>query len=223
MLIPYESKATQRLRFAIHQLTIELDTAEAAIDAFHRAMYAFEREYQQRLGDLAESVLILRSQLGLHERNNKAVVVATQLADHDYRQLKTAYRQACKRCHPDYLPDEYREAGLHLFDALNKAYHLQDIVTVEHILWLLQSGQAFSETTVFIHNQTLLEKRHQLLQQMITQKQDQLEQLKMREEYDVSNRDNWNILLYDYQMRLEDELAVLRGKARTLERASRKN
>lgn len=214
MLIPYESDVIRQVRFDIVALSQQLADIEADIQAFHIAMYAFEREYQRRLGDLAESVLVLRAQLGMIDSKNLAVPSVTQLADAAYQQLKSAYRQAAKLCHPDRLSDPHRDIGLALFDTLNKAYHLQDLVSVEHILWLLQSGQAFSDTPVILTNAELLRKRKALLTHLITQQTDQLTQLKMREEYDVSNRDNWNILLYDYQTRLEDELAMLRGRAK---------
>lgn len=216
MLIPHESDATRQIRFDIVTLGQALADVEADIDAFERAMYAFEREYQKRLGDIAEAVLVLRAQLGMLSEQSKAAPSITQLADDDYQQLKVAYRLAAKLCHPDYLPDNRREMGLSLFDTLNKAYHLQDIVTVEHILWLLQSGQAFSDTPVVINDSELLQKRKILLEYLIAQQTDRLAQLKMREDYDVSNRDNWNILLYDYQTQLEDELAMLRGRANAL-------
>lgn len=215
MLIPFETPDTRQLRFDIVVLDKQLAEVEKAIADFHRAVYAFEREYQRRLGDLAEAVSALRLQLGVHEQTqhyDEAAPVLTHLAATEYELLKTAYRQAAKLCHPDRLPAERRTEGLHLFDALNKAYHLQDLVSVEHILWLLQSGQAFSATPLIISRAELLTKRKELLGCLIIQKKDQLEQLKIREDYDVSNRDNWNILLYDYQTQLEDELAVLRGR-----------
>ncbi len=216
MLIPYESPQTRQLRYDITALTQALDNIESEITAFHRDLYAFEREYQRRLGDLAEAVALLRAQLGISVSDSSVSPVLTQLVDEQYQRLKSAYRQAAKRCHPDQLSDAQREVGLQLFDALNKAYHLQDIVQVEHILWLLESGQAFNDTPVVIACSGLLERRKILLEQLIVQKQDQLEQLKMREDYDVSNRDNWNLLLYDYQTQLEDELALLRGRANAL-------
>ncbi len=213
-LIPYESASSRQVRFAIVILSKELSEIENDIVEFHRQMYAFDREYQRRLGDLAEAVSALRIELGIHQQPQygEAAPVLTHLADAEYQLLKTAYRQAAKLCHPDRLPDCRRQAGLQLFDRLNKAYHLQDVVTVEHILWLLQSGQAFAKHSVILSDNTLLLKRKELLGYLLEQKKDQLNSLKMREEYDVSNRDNWNILLYDYQTRLEDELATLRGQ-----------
>lgn len=211
-LIPHESPQARQLRYDIVSLSQTLEAIEHNISAFHHALYAFEREYQNRLGDLAEAVTVLRAQLGISNSANQITPPLTQLADADYRQLKTAYRQAAKLCHPDHLPDDRREAGLQLFDALHKAYHLQDLVQVEHILWLLQSGQAFNCNAV-ITTPELLARRKNLLELLIVQQQDHLAQLKMREDYDVGNRDNWNILLYDYQVQLEDELAMLRGRA----------
>lgn len=225
-LIPHESDSTKKIRFEIVLLTETLDEIEKDIVNFHRTMYAFDREYQRRLGDLAEAVFALRLELGMHEeapQYGEAAPVLTHLADAEYQLLKNAYRQAARLCHPDYLPAENREAGWQLFDTLNKAYHLQDLVTVEHILWLLQSGQAFSNTPVIITDGELLAKRKELLNYLIEQKKDQLTQLRMREEYDVSNRDNWNILLYDYQTRLEDELAILRGRANAVRNIAQKN
>ena len=215
-IIPFESDASRQIRFEIVTLSKDLELIENDINTFHQAIYAFEREYHQRLGDLSEVVLSLRIQLGINEEKQEQVVaVTTYLAEQEYHTLKTVYRQAAKLCHPDYLAYEYRKQGLDLFDKLNKAYHLQDIVTVENILWLLQSGQAFIQKNVIIIDKILLKRRQKLLKEMIEQKQDQLASLKRQEEYDISNRDNWNILLYDYQTRLEDELAILRGRAKT--------
>ncbi len=216
-LVPYESEYLRKTRSDITLLAQTLHDIEAEIRDFQQAQYAFEREYQRRLGDLAEAVVALRAQLGIYETPSAAAPAITELAAADYQQLKNAYRQAAKLCHPDYLPAKHQALGLPLFDRLNKAYHLQDLVEVEHILWLLQSGQAFSQTPVVISSQTLLLKRKALLTLLISQYQDQLAQLKMREDYDISNRDNWNILLYDYQTQLEDELAALRGRAKAQE------
>lgn len=214
-IIPFEEDAIKQTRFDIVILSKQLSCIEKNIDDFHQCAYAFEQEYQQRLGDLAESVLLLRAQLGMTDNNNgAATTVTTYLAEAEYQQLKAAYRKAAKLCHPDYLSEQHRDIGLQLFDTLNKAYHLQDLTTVEHILWLLQSGQAFEENLVIITDDELLLKRKALLSHLIEQKKDQLNQLKMQEEYDVSNPDNWNILLYDYQTRLEDELAVLRSRVK---------
>ncbi len=224
-LIPYESANSRQVRFAIVTLSKALAKVEEDIADFHRSLYAFDREYQRRLGDLADAVLALRIELGIHQQPQygEATPVLTHLAEAEYQLLKTAYRQAAKLCHPDRLPDYRRQAGLQLFDQLNKAYHLQDLVTVEHILWLLQSGQAFAKNNIILSDTVLLLKRKELLGYLLEQKKDQLNSLKMREEYDVSNRDNWNILLYDYQTRLEDELATLRGRINAQRNARHKN
>lgn len=211
-LIPHESDAVRQLRYDIAILSQNLDGVEQQITAFQQAQYAFEREYQNRLGDLAEALVALRAQLGMQQSQHSFTPAITQLADDDYVQLKKAYRQAAKLCHPDYLSDKHRKIGWLLFDSLNKAYHLQDLVQVEMILWLLQTGQAFSDSPLVITHKALLIRRKNLLEQLITQRQDYLEALKRSESYDISNPDNWNILLYDYQTQLEDELAMLRGR-----------
>ncbi|PID63550.1 MAG: hypothetical protein CR974_01590 [Gammaproteobacteria bacterium] len=215
-IIPHESDAVRQLRYDIADQRQQLEALEDEIADFYDALYAFEREYQKRLGDLAAAVGALRTELGMTDSQSSVTPALTQLIDEDYQRLKTAYRQAAKRCHPDQLSEAHREAGLALFDSLNKAYHLQDLVQVEHILWLLETGQAFSDTPVVVTDAELLERRKILLSLLTVQQQDHLEQLKMREDYDVSNRDNWNILLYDYQTQLEDELAVLRGRLAAL-------
>lgn len=211
-LILYDSQRSRQLRFDIRQLEQSLQEIAVEIATFHQAQYAFEREYQNRLGEMAEAVVRLRVQLGMADSSPQHKEAITILAEPEQQQLKMAYRQAAKLCHPDTLSDAQREEGLALFDCLNKAYRLQNLVQVEHILWLLQSGQAFNQCPIVIVSEDLLSRRVILLKQLITQQQDNLAQLKMREDYDVSNPDNWNILLYDYQVQLEDELAMLRGR-----------
>lgn len=211
-LILYDSQRSRQLRFDIRQLEQSLQEIAVEIATFHQAQYAFEREYQNRLGEMAEAVVRLRVQLGMADSSPQHKEAITILAEPEQQQLKMAYRQAAKLCHPDTLSDAQREEGLALFDCLNKAYRLQNLVQVEHILWLLQSGQAFNQCPIVIISEDLLSRRVILLKQLITQQQDNLAQLKMCEDYDVSNPDNWNILLYDYQIQLEDELAMLRGR-----------
>lgn len=198
-------QAYLRARYWQHQT----DKIEAEINAYQQAIAAFDSAYRNRLGDLSDAVLALRKTLGI-QSSPSHTPSAAQLTDEDYQLLKSLYRQAAKLCHPDFAWAHLAQAQA-LFDRLSKAYRMGDLLLVRYLFWQLKSGVAYDVQRVIFHT-TLSDELSEILQLRQNQLAAQLEVLKKTEAYDVRQTDNWNILLYDYQTQLEDELALLRTR-----------
>jgi|GEM_PF-5432183 len=211
-LIFYESPSVQQAKLTIIALEKILETLTTTIEGRQQVIAAFDREYHHRLGDLTKALSQLRTELGMspHLSATSPPARSRHLNDEDEMRLKRAFRQAAKRCHPDYLTPETSERGKQLFDRLHKAYRLRDLTTVENILWLLKSGQAFHSSPIIITDRELILWQKKLLVETITQKQEQLKTLQSGENQRLSDTRQWNAALYDYQTQLEDELAQLR-------------
>ena len=57
--------------------------------------------------------------------------------------LKTAYRKACRLCHPDIVADELKELAHKIMSELNVAKKKNDLARVLEILHALESGESF--------------------------------------------------------------------------------
>ena len=62
-----------------------------------------------------------------------ANVPSRTLTDDEQQRLKSAYRQASKKCHPDMVEDSQKEEAERAFHALRQAYQEQDVEEVEAI------------------------------------------------------------------------------------------
>ncbi|MGB4497228.1 MAG: hypothetical protein WBI40_00895 [Methylococcaceae bacterium] len=155
-LAVYEDPQIQGLKLELKILNnrfVELTEIEAEID---RTINEFNTEYMRRLGDLIDEILRIQialcndeedkqeaerdyEEFGRNYQHQMDDAVQYLTAD-EKQQLKTAFRQASRLCHPDKLSDGFKERGEAYFKKLINAYHRQDLHQVEAILHELQTG-----------------------------------------------------------------------------------
>lgn len=121
-----------------------------------RQFHAARRQYQEKVAPLKEEVLRLRmerlrraAQRHMRSAEHRNAYHDAQRAYESFQEaqeqepappenLKALYRRASKRCHPDVVPDAYREEAEATFQALEAAYEAGHVRAVEAIVNALE-------------------------------------------------------------------------------------
>ena len=82
-----------------------------------------------------------------------------QLDEEEQKRLKTQYRKASQKCHPDKVDEAHQEEAQKVFVALNAAYRKNDIQTVESILKKIEHNQFDFHVHKIISDRALIEER----------------------------------------------------------------
>jgi len=211
-LTVFEDSQVQGLKLELKVLENRLNELSDCQAELERQINEFNSEYMLRLGGLIEEILKKRAKL---PSDNLAQQLEAQqdyenfersyqqqlkespqaLTEEQQQQLKAAYRQASRLCHPDKLAEEFKAQGTEIFKALNEAYRLQDLARVLEILQHLETGKPLSSASDSINNKDALKakiadlrKRLAELEAEITALQNseiyqQIQQIKDRESY----------------------------------------
>jgi tetrahydromethanopterin S-methyltransferase subunit G len=168
-LVVFEDPQIQGLKLELKLLENSLNDKTDELADLERQINEFNSAYMQRLGSLIEAILKKRAELNKedsqaqHDWAEFSQNYQQQLKDaplilssEQQQQLKTAYRQASRLCHPDKLTDAFKAQGTELFKALNEAYRHQDLVRVLTILQHLESGNPLSSGSDSINDKELL-------------------------------------------------------------------
>jgi len=211
-LTVFEDSQVQGLKLELKVLENRLNELSDCQAELERQINEFNSEYMLRLGGLIEEILKKRAKL---PSDNLAQQLEAQqdyenfersyqqqlkespqaLTEEQQQQLKAAYRQASRLCHPDKLAEEFKAQGTEFFKALNEAYRQQDLARVLEILQHLETGKPLSSASDSINNKDALKakiadlrKRLAELEAEITALQNseiyqQIQQIKDRESY----------------------------------------
>lgn len=117
-----------------------------------RQLSAVQRQYEEKIAPLKEEVLRLQvermrraAQRHMHSARHRNAYHDAQRAYETFQEnrrgssppppgtVKAVYRRASKRCHPDVVPDAYREEASATFQALEAAYEAEHTRAVEAI------------------------------------------------------------------------------------------
>lgn len=117
-----------------------------------RQLHAVERRYRKEVAPLKEEVLRLQmerlrwaAQRNMRSARHRNAYHDAQRAYETFQEervvpeavatdeLRRRYREASKRCHPDVVPDTYREEAAATFQALESAYEAGDVQSVRAI------------------------------------------------------------------------------------------
>ncbi len=158
-----------------------------------RTINAFNAAYMAGVGELLEEILRRRQEreesrtsdetdedLNNARREYKEfrqqqaeTPQTTPLNVDEQAELKTLFRQAAKKCHPDHLPDEKKEEGARMFQELEAAYREQDLARVRELWQKLQAGDWTSDAAT-VTDKAILRQRINTLRVRIRDVQDEI-------------------------------------------------
>ena len=177
-------------------LEINLNDKSDEFAELERVLNEFNNEYYMRLGSLIQAILKLR--IGQSEQDPQAQQEyeefthefeqqkndpIQELSPDQQQELKIAYRNASKLCHPDKLPDEFKSQGTEIFKELARAYRNQNLSRVNEILQQLQSGKPFKNASEIINNKEELLAKIASLRLRLTQLESEINALIQSEQY----------------------------------------
>lgn len=195
-LVLFDDPQIQGLKLELKLLEINLNDKSDEFAELERVLNEFNNEYYMRLGSLIQAILKLR--IGQSEQDPQAQQEyeefthefeqqkndpIQELSPDQQQELKIAYRNASKLCHPDKLPDEFKSQGTEIFKELARAYRNQNLSRVNEILQQLQSGKPFKNASEIINNKEELLAKIASLRLRLTQLESEINALIQSEQY----------------------------------------
>lgn len=228
-LTVYEDPQIHGLKLELKILNnrlIELTEIEAEID---RKINEFNTEYMRRLGDLIDEILRIQIALCNDEADKQDAErdyeefersyqhqmddAVQHLTDNEKQQLKTAFRQASRLCHPDKLSDEFKKQGETYFKRLINAYHRQDLHQVEAILHELQTGTKAKNLPEQFSDKQYLQNKIESLNKKIAHLEAEITNIKNGETYQlIQEITDFEIYFSDLKKELKAELKSLKAE-----------
>lgn len=151
------------LKLEAKSLEIQLQALSNEKMEMEKLVFNFNVRHAQELGPLIKEILKLKKlkannadekkQAEYNEKEynqeyeSQKDVIINKLTEEEKIEIKKAYREASKLCHPDAVIDKDKEKAALLFIELNFAYEHNDLKKVEHLLNDLRTGSAFSESS----------------------------------------------------------------------------
>lgn len=227
-LVVYEDPQIHGLKLELQTLNnrlIELTEVEAEID---RKINEFNTEYMRRLGDLIDEILRIQIRLCDIEEDREEAErdyadfeksyqhqmddAAQNLTDNEKQQLKNAFRQASRLCHPDKLSDEFKERGEAYFKKLINAYRHQDLHQVETILHELETGTKSKKLPEEFSDKQYLQNKIEFLNKKISHLEAEITDIQNGETYQLIQQiTDFEIYFSDLKKELKAELRVLKA------------
>ncbi len=122
-------------------------------------------------------------------------LVTKELSKEQEKELKAAYRQSCRLCHPDIVSDELKEQAHALMSELNAAKKEKNLERVKEILSLLQSGGGFDIASDTIQNKDLLSSKIASTKKNITLLEKEISELEQSDTFisikEIKDRDKY--------------------------------
>jgi chromosome segregation ATPase len=139
------------------------------------------------------------------------------LSDEERKELKKAYRKACKLCHPDIVPDDLQEQALRLMQQLNDAYGTGNLTEVLKILKMLESGGGFEVASDQINDKEVLRAKISEIRSKIVEINEELDAIRDDDTYQtVQELDDWEEYFADLKDRLSEEQEALERQVQAL-------
>lgn len=195
-LVLFDDPQIQGLKLELKLLEINLNNKSDEFAELERVLNEFNNEYYMRLGSLIQAILKTRVEQSkqnpkiqqeyeefTHEFEQQKNDPIQELSPDQQQELKTAYRNASKLCHPDKLPDEFKSQGTEIFKELAQAYRNQNLSRVNEILQQLQSGKPFKNASEIINNKEELLAKIASLRLRLAQLESEISVLIQSEQY----------------------------------------
>lgn len=121
------------------------------------------------------------------------------LTEDEQQRLKSAYRQASKRCHPDMVDPEQKEEAEEAFHELRTAYQQNDLERVESIAQHLEEGGTTSPAS-----SGNLQARIEQMQDRLNELEAEIEQMRASDAYQVIGEvDDWDAYFEELRQQLK--------------------
>ena len=195
-LVLFDDPQIQGLKLELKLLEINLNNKSDEFAELERVLNEFNNEYYMRLGSLIQAILKTRVEQSkqnpkiqqeyeeftqeFEQQKNDPI---QELSPDQQQELKTAYRNASKLCHPDKLPDEFKSQGTEIFKELAQAYRNQNLSRVNEILQQLQGGKPFKNASEIINNKEELLAKIASLRLRLAQLESEINVLIQSEQY----------------------------------------
>jgi hypothetical protein len=237
----YEDPELNGLRLEAKALETKLGELQSRKAEVEKEIHTFNMRYQRELGDLIVKILEIRKEQARREveedEADEQKQEAYEEAQSDYEEyeqvyeeaqeetlrelspekqneLKTAFRQASKRCHPDTVDDNYTDEAAETFRELDEAYQQNDLERVQEITEILEQGRFPGRATEQITDAEHLRAEVNRLRDKVRTARRDIEALEQSDAYrTLSELDDRDAYFANRRERLNEQLTELREDA----------
>ncbi|MEO8148609.1 MAG: phospholipase D-like domain-containing protein [Bacteroidia bacterium] len=228
-LIKYEDPLIKILQMEIKQLEYELIALENECEDVQRLISIFNNLFYKSLGAYIDEIMSLkREYFSKHRQESQYSESEYQKAKKEYdgfsrereriesekyfnlkddevKDLKVLYKEAVLLCHPDKNPGKEKEAH-EIFTKLQDAYLRQDLVVLREIVLQVKAGWLNLKIEI-VSDREILIKKHGYLKEKYARKLEEINSLKISEEYNYGNKGESELQNYfdDKRSQLEKE------------------
>jgi len=228
------------LKLQLKKIEEDLSHKEVEKAEMIRKIEEFNHAYHKALGEIIEAILKAKMRV---TKNKKDISSEDETLEREYQEakeeyegfhrdyesircenrieldeestleLKKAYREAAKLCHPD-MVSENKEKAEEIFKELNDAYEKNDLKKVKEILLRLKSGEAFGIFSDIINDKEVLRQKIEIIKERLEQLDNEIMVIKADEVYQlligIEERESY---FNDLRIQLEEELERLEIEA----------
>lgn len=140
-----------------------------------------------------------------------------ELNEDERIELKKAYRNASKLCHPDIVPDELKVQALKLMQELNEAYGKKDLKKVKEILTMLENGNGFEVASDSINDKQLLKSKIEDIRSKIDEVINEIDEIKSDDTFTtIQELEDWDEYFKELKADLTEEEKRLEAQKKSV-------
>jgi DNA repair exonuclease SbcCD ATPase subunit len=203
------TKAHKELQEEIEVLEKELENQEEELEKTKEFIEdeTIEEEYEEAKANFDE----YENEYEQTKENQKDVM---QLSDDEKAELKKLFRETARLCHPDIVPDEFKEKATQMMQQLNDAYSKKDLKKIKEILSSLENGTVFEITSDKLEDKIKLQEKINEYKQNIKDIEDEIARIVEDDTYQtVSGLDDWDGYFEELKSDLEAQKEELEEEA----------
>ncbi len=230
----YEDEELLGLRLELKSLESRMQALTEQRDECLFTLHEFNTRYTASLGDLIQKILrikadLLREQIKEDDPDVETQQAAYEQAEKEFEEfseeadevreevwrklsleelaeLKKAYREASRLCHPDLVADELKDQAHEIMQQLNEAYLQRDLKRVKNLLSALKSGAGFDLASDTITDKALLRSKIEAMREKMQSLRREVDALKNEETFEViQGLEDWDEYFDAVRQQLAEE------------------
>lgn len=135
-----------------------------------------------------------------------------ELSKEEKKELKQAYRKACKLCHPDIVVEALKDDAQAMMQELNAAYEKNDLQRVKEILKNLETEEGFVATSDGVDDSEILVAKTTSLRGKIKKVVDEIKEIHEDDNYEMMmNPELWSAYFDEQREELESQIESLKN------------